>query len=47
MKYILIILILVINFTFGEKIQRSIKDVLLNGPAPMKLHALAMITRVK
>ena len=47
MKYILIILILVINFTFGEKIQRSIKDVLLNGPAPMKLHALAMITQGK
>ena len=47
MKYILIIFILVINFTFGEKIQRSIKDVLLNGPAPMKLHALAMITQGK
>ena len=47
MKYILIIFILVINFTFGEKIQRSIKDVLLNGPSPMKLHALAMITQGK
>ena len=47
MKYILIIFILVINFTFGEKIQRSIKDVLLNGPAAMKLHALAMITQGK
>ena len=47
MKYILILFILVINFTFGEKIQRSIKDVLLNGPAAMKLHALAMITQGK
>ena len=47
MKYILILFILVINFTFGEKIQRSIKDVLLNGPAVMKLHALAMITQGK
>ncbi len=47
MKYILFILLLLINFTFGEKIQRSIKDVLLNGPAQMKLHALAMITQGK
>jgi len=47
MNYILIILLFIVNLSFGDKIQRSVKDILIDGPAQMKLHALAMITQGK
>ena len=47
MNYILIILLFIVNLSFGDKIQRSVKDILMDGPAQMKLHALAMITQGK
>lgn len=47
MNYILLILLFIVNLSFGDKIQRSIKDILIDGPAQMKLHALAMITQGK
>ena len=33
--------------TYAEKLERSVKDILLSGPSPIKLHALAMITQGK
>tara|TARA_B100002019_G_C21221804_1_gene575132 strand:- start:106 stop:486 length:381 start_codon:yes stop_codon:yes gene_type:complete len=33
--------------TYAEKLERSVKDMLISGPSPIKLHALAMITQGK
>ena len=46
MKLFLLIIIMV-NMTYAEKLERSVKDMLISGPSPIKLHALAMITQGK
>ena len=43
----LLLFIIIGNMTYAEKLERSVKDILLSGPSPIKLHALAMITQGK